>query len=495
MAADHEGKMSLKRKFLLRNWALVLGVVVVGATALWCLYDLRLVVNVVSQAYRDVGLIQDASRAVGLARNAEKGGGTNPVSYARENFAKAALAINAFIDHEKDNYYMDRPRAALAQITEAQAALADPSPDLNAAAKASEGVNENVVAAIGFCRMFIQSKDGLAADKLRNALILIGVVIALTLFTTSATSLAQYRDIMLPLNRLREGVRSIAATEFSGHIEETGDKEFAELSAEFNRMARELDSFYRTLEEKVEAKSRELVRSERLASVGFLAAGVSHEINNPLNVISGYAELAAKRLNSSADGGAVRDAIQALRVIRDEAFRCKEITSKLLSLAKGDTQGRETLSLDSVAREVAILAGGLKDYRDRLIELKLDPQLNVKANATEMKQVLLNLTVNALEAVKPGEGKVLIEGRSRDGWVEVSVCDNGYGIAADSLKKVFEPFYTRRLGTRAPGTGLGLSITHAIVESHGGRIRAESKGAGQGSRFTLELPSAVKENQ
>ena len=188
------------------------------------------------------------------------------------------------------------------------------------------------------------------------------------------------------------------------------------------------------------------------------------------------------------------DAIQALRVIRDEAFRCKEITSKLLSLAKGDTTGRENLSLDSVAREVAVLAGGLKDYRDRLIELKLDPQLTVKANATEMKQVLLNLTVNALEAVKPGEGKVLIEGHRRNGWIEMSVCDNGYGIAADSLKKVFEPFYTRRLGTRAPGTGLGLSITHAIVESHGGRLCAESKGAGQGSRFTLELPAAAKES-
>src|SRR4029077_6628222 len=113
----------------------------------------------------------------------------------------------------------------------------------------------------------------------------------------------------------------------------------------------------------------------------------------------------------------------------------------------------------------------------------------------EMKQVLLNLTVNALQSVKPGEGKVLIEGKRRNGWVELSVCDNGHGIAPESLKQVFEPFYTRRPGARAPGTGLGLSITHAIVESHGGRIRAESEGVGQGSRFTVELPAAAKEGK
>jgi signal transduction histidine kinase len=487
--------MSLKRKFQLRNWCLVLGVLVVGAPALWSLYDLRRVLNMVAQAYRDVGLIQLAARNIDFARNPSGSGPADQVGYARDYYGKAAENIRVFIENEKNNYYMDSPQAALAKVMAAQAALEGPTPDVKAAAAAMKGVENNILASITFCHLFIQNKDGLAAYKLRNSLTLIAAVVALTLLAASLTGVAQYRDVMLPLGRLREGVRSIAAAEFSGRIEETGDKEFVELSAEFNRMARELDSFYRTLEEKVETKSRELVRSERLASVGFLAAGVSHEINNPLNVISGYAELAAKRLNSNADGGAVGDAIRALRVIRDEAFRCKEITSKLLSLAKGDTEGRETLALDSVAREVAVLAGGLKDYRDRLIELKLDGQLNVKANATEMKQVLLNLTVNALEAVKPGEGKVLIEGHRRNGWIEVSVCDNGYGITADSLKKVFEPFYTRRLGTRAPGTGLGLSITHAIVESHGGRIRAESKGAGQGSRFTLELPAATKENK
>ena len=96
---------------------------------------------------------------------------------------------------------------------------------------------------------------------------------------------------MLPLERLRQGVKRVASAEFSGTVEESGGREFAELARDFNRMSGELDSFYRKLEEKVLTKSRELVRSERLASVGFLAAGVTHEINNPLNIITGYAEL------------------------------------------------------------------------------------------------------------------------------------------------------------------------------------------------------------
>jgi len=483
--------MSLKRKFLLRNWGLVLGVLIVSAAALWCLFDLHPILSTVWQAYQDVGVIQKASTEVGNARAALHAEPPN-VSFARDQFTKAADNLRTFIENEKKNYYMDSAQAALKLVTGAISSLDAKPADVKSAISGTDEVDRHVTAAIFYCRVFIQGKDLAAVAKLRSGLMIIGAIILLTLIGASVIGYAQYREVVLPLNRLREGVRHLAAAQFSERLEEKGDREFAELAAEFNRMAAELDSFYKTLEEKVEAKSRELVRSERLASVGFLAAGVSHEINNPLNIISGYAELAAKRITSSNDSSAIKDAIHALRVIRDEAFRCKEITGKLLSLAKGDTTSREDLALDSVAREVAVLAGGLKDYRDRMIELKLDGPLTVKANATEMKQVLLNLTVNALEAVKPGEGKVLIEGHRRNGWVELSVADNGYGIAADALKKVFEPFYTRRMGTRAPGTGLGLSITHAIVESHGGRIRAESKGAGQGSRFTVELPSAVK---
>jgi len=180
-----------------------------------------------------------------------------------------------------------------------------------------------------------------------------------------------------------------------------------------------------------------------------------------------------------------------LQVIRDEAFRCKQITGRLLSLARGGGNEREMLSLKAIATDVALMTRGLKNHLERKITLKFsDSQpLNVWANANEMKQVVLNLTVNALEAVSPNSGEVRIEGRQAGKWVELSVTDNGRGMNAESIKHVFEPFYTEKRGSAEPGTGLGLTITHAIVQSHGGRIQAESDGPGRGARFTIFLPA------
>ncbi len=141
---------------------------------------------------------------------------------------------------------------------------------------------------------------------------------------------------------------------------------------------------------------QELVRLERLASVGFLAAGVAHEINNPLSIISGYAELSLKALLDSADNDpqSIADAAQALRIIRDESFRCKEITEKLLSLTKSGTRNKEPFSLAQLAEEVTGMIRGLKTYRDRRVSLGMEQgePLTVYGNANEIKQVLLNLT-------------------------------------------------------------------------------------------------------
>jgi signal transduction histidine kinase len=345
------------------------------------------------------------------------------------------------------------------------------------------------------CTTYIRSRQDEASEKLDHAALLIGGLCAAAVVAALLVTASQYRSVMAPLHRLRDGVHSLTAAKFSDRLEPAaaGSREFAELSEDFNRMAAELDGFYRQLEEKVRAKSRELVRSERLASVGFLAAGVAHEINNPLNIITGYAELTLKRLASLDGDPAADDAGRSLRIIRDEAFRCKETTEKLLSLARGGREGRGPMNLAAVAEEVASMTRGLKNYRDRKVRMNFRDDadaMQVLANASEMKQVLLNLIVNALEAVSPGSGEVVIEGRRRDEWVEVSISDNGRGIRPESLPHVFEPFFTDKRGAGEPGTGLGLSITHAIVEGHGGHIDAETEGPGQGSRFTFQLPAA-----
>ncbi len=115
--------------------------------------------------------------------------------------------------------------------------------------------------------------------------------------------------------------------------------------------------------------------------------------------------------------------------------------------------------------------------------------LTILGNVVEMKQVLLNLTINALEATRPGLGEVRIQGRRNMAAVELSVRDNGRGMSAETIEHVFEPFFTDKRGAGDPGTGLGLTITHAIVENHGGHITAESEGVGMGSRFTIRLPA------
>jgi signal transduction histidine kinase len=280
-------------------------------------------------------------------------------------------------------------------------------------------------------------------------------------------------------------------------------EEFARLADDFNHMAAELDEFYQELEAKVAAKSKELVRSERLASVGYLAAGVAHEINNPIGIIAGYAEYALAELkqrvgNRVPDPGEVE---KTLQIICEEAFRCKEITSKLLSLAKPGDAARKPVNLADVAAGVASMVGGVKPFRDRRLSVRADAddrsKLVVSAVEAEMKQVILNLALNALEAVPRQTGEVRMHVARRGNWVELTVIDNGKGMTPQTLERIFEPFYTDKRGTgaspaeggRRSGTGLGLSITHAIIEAHGGKIAAHSDGPGRGSRFIVRLPA------
>jgi signal transduction histidine kinase len=345
-------------------------------------------------------------------------------------------------------------------------------------------------------RRRIQASQEAAQAKRHATLLAMLYVSALVVIGTLLLGIWQYRGVMLPLSRLSVGVKRVARGRFSQRVDVGGKDEFALLAGDFNRMAEELDELYQNLERKVEEKSRELVRSERLASVGYLAAGVAHEINNPLGIISGYAEmsleglneLAARQTGGSAGGG--EELARSLGVIRDEAFRCKQIITKLLSLSRAGDEARSEVDLAAVVGQVIGMIGGLPDYRQRKIDFDAprDKVRSVKANEVEMKQVILNLLINALEA-SPADGTVRVELSGDDLVVRLRVSDHGKGMAPETAQRVFEPFFTDKKGAGHSGTGLGLSITHVIVTSHGGRIWAESAGPGQGSQFSVELPA------
>jgi signal transduction histidine kinase len=489
--------VSLSRRIVIKIAGLLLGLVVLSGVSLWGLVGLQDDVRLARDEFRDLRALQ---RAIFHAAAARVG------SELVDRDEEAVLAeleirdeeIDAFLDalttrREPDvtDRGLDRPaiRASVTGLRVALEELHNSKGDYATAVRSFEDVLGHLDELAGKLDLLIAEAQTQADSRLRSTMEAIAVIAILILVVITWINVSHYRSMVVPLQGLHEGVSRIAAGQFHDRLPLTGADEFQTLARDFNRMAEQLEELYTDLEQKVEAKSRALVRSERLASVGYLAAGVAHEINNPLNIISGYAELTLKRLERDGRSPDTDDAAKSLATIRDEAFRCKDITEKLLSLSRSSESPRERVSIRRIASDVATMVSCLSQYRDRRVTLEMDSDddLPVLGNANELKQVLLNLTLNALQAVEPNCGVVVLEGDTSDGRVTLRVRDNGRGMTPETIEKIFEPFFTCRRGSGGHGVGLGLSISYAIIESHGGRLSAESAGTDKGSCFTIEL--------
>ena len=295
-----------------------------------------------------------------------------------------------------------------------------------------------------------------------------------------------------PLETLVEGSREVARGNFNHRIELGTEDEMGELAVAMNDMTTRFQEVRDDLDRQVRLRTNQVVRSEQLASVGFLAAGVSHEINNPLASIALCSESLESRLTElleqvdSAHAEDVKVAHEYLQMIQREAFRCKQITEKLLDFARmGDSQRHRT-DLRELVSSVIEMVQHLGKYQDKQMELQPGEPVIVEVNAQEIKQVVLNLITNGLESVDTG-GTVSVAIERNGLSAKLIVEDNGCGMTEEVLKHLFEPFFTRRRSGQ--GTGLGLSITYRIVEEHHGTIEATSEGAGQGSRFVVALPT------
>jgi len=420
---------------------------------------------------------------------AEVGGGQ--LDAIRDKTQAALDSVNALLISLGDRSVRRSTPIGGKSAAQAPAAAGDP------AAIAVTAV-EDLALLLNTCNQMVDRTQKASEDDLHLATNIVAILALVIPLVMVLATLWQYRRIMLPLQRLRQWARRVSGGDLSLPYRASSDREFAELGQDINRMATELQGFYRRLEEMVAAKSKDLARSERLASVGFLAAGVAHEINNPLNIMSGHAELSTRRLQQVAGDGHAEEVFKSLRIIREEAFRCKQITQKLLLLARGSGARRESVPLRPLVVDVVHMVQGLECAQGHQINIRADhgDPLCVRANAAELKQVLLNLLINALEAVgsegdRAANGaqpsRVEIEARTAGQWVQLIVSDNGRGMSPQTLEHIFEPFYSEKRGSSEPGTGLGLSITHAIVADMGGALRAESDGPGCGSRFTVQL--------
>jgi signal transduction histidine kinase len=311
-----------------------------------------------------------------------------------------------------------------------------------------------------------------------------------TLLLVAAVQLFR-KWIARPLATLVEGSREVAAGKFDHRIRLDSADEMRELAEAMNAMTIRFQEIRDDLDCQVRERTKQVVRSEQLASVGFLAAGVAHEINNPLASIAMCSESLESRLAELLTQGgdsyaAERDVVRSyLEMIQKEAFRCKQITEKLLDFSRMGDPERHHTDLRELVGGVIEMLRHLGKYQNKNVELIPGEPVIAEVCPQELKQVVLNLITNGLDSVETG-GTVTVSVNPQNGEAQIVVEDNGCGMTDEVIQHLFEPFFTRRRGGQ--GTGLGLSISYRIVEEHHGHIAAYSAGIGKGSRFNVTLP-------
>ncbi|MGA7767279.1 MAG: ATP-binding protein [Candidatus Sulfotelmatobacter sp.] len=305
-----------------------------------------------------------------------------------------------------------------------------------------------------------------------------------------------------PVKALERGTERLAAGDLGYQIEVHSNDEIGELANSFNSMSRQLQaernenvSWTHTLEERVEHKTRELKRAhehalhtEKMASIGKMAAVLAHEINNPLSGILTYAKLLHKWIDRD-DGGRNhhQEICDSLDLIASESRRCGDLVKNLLTFSRTTPMNLQATNLNQVVDRSLRLVQHQLDLAGIQVQPQLDPDLPpVLCDAAQIEQVLLALVMNALDAMPQGGNLWLTTSFGHEpNQVRIVVRDDGSGIPPEILPRIFEPFLTTKETGR--GVGLGLAISHSILERHNGSIEVQSE-AGRGTTFTVTLP-------
>ncbi|GAB4160850.1 MAG: ATP-binding protein [Planctomycetaceae bacterium] len=338
-----------------------------------------------------------------------------------------------------------------------------------------EGLNDSLVA---------------ARDEYRARFQLVFLLIGLSFLLFFGLGYYVYSRILAPLRLLHQGAKRVAQGDFDFRVTLSCGDDMGELADSFNQMTARFQEIKQDLDRQVRERCKQLVRSERLAGIGFLAAGIAHEINNPLSAISMAADSLVAR-----EGAAHADEVQAeanasirknyLEMIQREASRCEQITQKLLHFARGTDGERRRHDLRKLVLEVLDMVRPVSKYQDRTIDFLRTEPCYAEVNGPEIKQVILNLVANALESMSAG-GVLKIRFAEQTDGVDLIFEDNGCGMTEEVMENLFDPFFTRRRDGK--GTGLGMAISQRIVDEHGGTIEAFSDGINKGSTLCVHLP-------
>jgi signal transduction histidine kinase len=278
---------------------------------------------------------------------------------------------------------------------------------------------------------------------------------------------------------LRDKLRS--TEEVNLDLERAVQMRTADLARKNRELAEALDKLTRAQEQ--------LVRSEKLASIGQLVAGIAHEINNPVNaIVNTVGPLEEAVLAIDKDPEAAKDVIDMVRVVQRGAQRTKAIVSALHNYSRTDDESVVDFDIDrSIDDSLELLRHILKG--NVAVEKKYAHPGRVRGHAGQINQVFMNLLTNAAQALAGRDNATItIETRGDADGVEVKISDNGSGIPAEVLPRIWDPFFTTK--DVGEGTGLGLSIVHELVERHGGTIECKTK-LGEGTTFTVKLPRQI----
>lgn len=348
---------------------------------------------------------------------------------------------------------------------ESVARVRDPRRANDVASRTEKLVDEVVSLSGELDRTFASRREAIlarAAELRSRTIWLVTSSLALAFVIAAVVGALLTRSIVKPIDGLYLGAKKIAAGDLAARVSIRGRGELAELATMFNEMT-----------ESLKRHQDELVRTQKLAAVGQLAAAVAHEINNPLSVILGYAKM-LRRTPDRVDAA-------KLRAVEEEAVQCMRIVQDLLDLVRPTVLQRAELDLAALVRiELERLAVVLEDRSVK--GPGADVSVTVDADAGKLRQVIANLVRNAADATPRG-GEIIVDVRSEESGASVEVRDNGSGISADAMPRVFQAFFT----TKSHGTGLGLPIAHAIIEAHGGKLEISSS-PGQSTCVRVWLP-------
>jgi two-component system NtrC family sensor kinase len=269
---------------------------------------------------------------------------------------------------------------------------------------------------------------------------------------------------------MMEVIRKVKRGRLEERMEVDSEDELGELARAFNRMTSIIKH-----NKEIEAN---LAQQGKMASLGILSSGVAHEINNPLGVILGYASYLEGKLTEDDPN------YNYIHEIKRESKRCKKIVQDLLSYARTPRSELEDTDINLVIDQIVDFAANHTDMHHVSVVKDFSPGIpHIMVDADQMRQVAINLILNA-GAAMPAGGKLIVRTcRDDEGYATIIFQDNGAGIPPENLGKIFEPFFT----TKARGTGLGLAITRQIIEQHQGKIEIDSE-VGQGTTVIIKLP-------